>query len=184
MLQHLCRKDRRIRTPRRLFFPTACLQEAGRRHVSRAHFHGICRMIMCACFLVFGDCFLVLIAFSNLVFRSLSPNAHRCVRFRASFMSTVSSLLPVSPALDEIGTLRHLLKAYKSSAYQVYFARYCFTFSNSCMVHKTCGTLRTFTSAREPLHILFRGRRQGRKPLNPARGPLAVALPKAFLSSP
>ena len=117
MLQHLCRKDRRIRTPRRLFFPTACLQEAGRRHVSRAHFHGICRMIMCACFLVFGDCFLVLIAFSNLVFRSLSPNAHRCVvRFRASFMSTVSSLLPVSPALDEIGTLRHLLKAYKSSA--------------------------------------------------------------------
>ena len=73
-------------------FPTACLQEAGRRHVSRAHFHGICRMIMCACFLVFGDCFLVLIAFSNLVFRSLSPNAHRCVvGFRASFMSTVSS---------------------------------------------------------------------------------------------
>ena len=36
--------------------------------------------------------------------------------FRASFMSTVSSLLPVSPALDQIGTLRHLLKAYKSSA--------------------------------------------------------------------
>ena len=31
-------------------------------------------------------------------------------------MSTVSSLLPVSPALDQIGTLRHLLKAYKSSA--------------------------------------------------------------------
>ena len=30
----------------------------------------------------------------------------------------------------------------------------------------------------------FRGRRQGRQPFNPARGPLAVALPKAFLSSP
>jgi hypothetical protein len=35
-------------------------------------------------------------------------------------MSTVSSLLPVSPALDEIGTLRHLLKAYKSSATGIY----------------------------------------------------------------
>ena len=53
-----------------------------------------------------------------------------------------------------------------SHLHQVYFARYCFTFSNSCMVRKTCGTLRMFTSAREPLLILFRGRRQGRQPLN------------------
>ena len=53
-----------------------------------------------------------------------------------------------------------------SHLHQVYFAGYCFTFSNSCMVRKTCGTLRTFTSAREPLLILFRGRRQGRQPLN------------------
>ena len=52
-----------------------------------------------------------------------------------------------------------------SHLHQVYFARYCFTFSNSCMVRKTCGTLRMFTSAREPLLILFRGRRQGRQPL-------------------
>ena len=42
-------------------------------------------------------------------------------------MSTVSSLLPVSPALDEIGTLRHLLKAYKSSASGI-FCRILFHF--------------------------------------------------------
>ena len=53
-----------------------------------------------------------------------------------------------------------------SHLHQVYFAGYCFTFSNSCLVRKTCGTLRMFTSAREPLLILFRGRRQGRQPLN------------------
>ena len=61
----------------------ACKRPADAMSAERI-FHGICRMIMCACFLVFGDCFLVLIAFSNLVFRSLSPNAHRCVvRFRS-----------------------------------------------------------------------------------------------------
>ena len=112
--------------------------------------------------------FLVLIAFSSLVL-GLSAQMHIDVLFsseQASCQLSRHSCLFHQPLikLEHCGTCSRPI----SHLHQVYFARYCFTFSNSCMVRKTCGTLRTFTSAREPLLILFRGRRQGRQPLNSA----------------
>ena len=110
--------------------------------------------------------FLVLIAFSSFVL-GLSAQMHIDVLFsseQASCQLSRHSCLFHQPLMK----LEHcgICSSPISHLHQVYFAGYCFTFSNSCMVRKTCGTLRTFTSAREPLLILFRGRRQGRQPLN------------------
>ena len=109
--------------------------------------------------------FLVLIAFSSLVL-GLSAQMHIDVLFsseQASCQLSRHSCLFHQPLmkLEHCGICSRPI----SHLHQVYFAGYCFTFSNSCMVRKTCGTLRMFTSAREPLLILFRGRRQGRQPL-------------------
>ena len=91
-------------------------------------------------------------------------------------MSTVSSLLPVSPALDQIGTLRHLLKAYKSSASSI-FCQILFHFLEQLHGPQNMRNLTNVYFGERTFTYSFPGSAAGAAALNPARGPLAVALP-------
>ena len=85
-------------------------------------------------------------------------------------MSTVSSLLPVSPALDEIGTLRHLLKAYKSSASGI-FCRILFHFLEQLHGPQNMRNLTNVYFGKRTFTYSFPGSAAGAAALKSGQGP-------------